>query len=77
MAMRKWCLRDNKIVVFGTGLNAVKCIYHLERRKIKIAYCLNNNCCENELCGYPVFVPDNDKIVNVFIVVAVSMGGGM
>ncbi len=65
---RKKC---KKTVVFGTGLDAVKCIYHLQKREIEIAYCLNNNCKEEQFCGYPVYEPDQNHLKNVFLLVAV------
>lgn len=60
----------SKFVVFGTGLEAVKCIYYWQNRGIEIAYCLNNNCKEEQFCGYPVYEPDQQNLQSVFIFVA-------
>lgn len=62
---------DRKIVVFGTGLDAVKCVYGLQRKGKEIAYCLNNHRKVELFCGYQVYEPDEEKIRNVFICVAV------
>lgn len=56
--------------VFGTGLEAVKCIYYLQEKGIEITYCLNNNCKVEQFCGCPVFEPDKENMRNVFILVA-------
>lgn len=57
-------------VVFGTGLEAVKCIYYLQEKRIEIAFCLNNNCKVEQFCGYPVFEPNKENVRDVFILVA-------
>lgn len=62
-----------RLVVFGTGLESVKCIYYWQRRGIEIAYCLNNNCKEDLFCGYPVFEPDKENLRSVFLFVATKM----
>lgn len=66
-------MSGNKLAVFGTGLDAVKCIYYWQSRGIEIAYCLNNNCKEDVFYGYQVFEPDKEKLQSVFILVATKM----
>lgn len=61
-----------RIVVFGTGLHGVKCIYFLQSKGVKIAYCLNNDCRDEEFCGYPVYEPRTENMRDAFIIVATS-----
>lgn len=63
-------VEGRRVAVFGTGLEAVKCIHYLQKKGIDVVYFLNNNCKIGQFCGCPVFEPDTEKVRNVFILVA-------
>lgn len=65
-------IKGDSIVVFGTALHAVKCLYHLKNKNVFIKYFLNNNCLEKTFCGYSVYKPTKEKITGNFILVATS-----
>ncbi len=61
------------IVIFGTGLDAVKCAYSFYNRGISIKYFLNNNSRIDTFLECPVYEPDSKYISDkVYIIVAVG-----
>ena len=65
-------LHNHRVVIFGTGILAAKCVYSLLIRQIQVEYFLNNNCKIQTFCNRPVFSPDENNIKDVFIIVAAS-----
>lgn len=69
--MQNNALKNGRIlVVFGTGLEAVRCMYYLQEKGITVAYYLNNNCKVEQFCNCPVFEPNKENLRDVFVLVA-------
>lgn len=62
-------ISNKDIVVFGVGLDAVRCTYLL--KDVEIRYYLNNNLKVQEFLGKEVFEPGETNTKNVYILVAV------
>lgn len=62
---------ETDLVVFGTGVHAVKCLYYLRNENARIAYFLNNQCKEKNFYGYPVYEPSRECLSGKFVLVAV------
>lgn len=63
---------QRQIVVYGTGLNAVKWAFQYEKTGGNISYFLNTDSAIDEICGKPVYSPGIRNVKNCYIVVAVS-----
>lgn len=64
--------QGKEIVIWGTGLHAVKCAYFLQQQHISVAYFLNNNCKISTFLGKPVHIPSEVKCKDKLIIVASS-----
>ncbi len=66
-------IKRRTIVIFGTGLDAVKCAYSFYNRGICIKYFLNNNSRIDTFLGCPVYEPDSKYLSDkVYVIVAVG-----
>lgn len=63
-------LKDKNVVVYGTGINALKCVNLLEKMEIKIQYILDGRDGIGRFKNYPVYKPVYEKIEKKFIIVA-------
>lgn len=63
-------LKNKEVVVYGTGINAVKCISFLESQKIKIKYVLDGREGIGKFKNYSVCEPSEQKLNGKYIVVA-------
>ena len=63
---------QREIVVYGTGLNAVKWVFDFEDKGKEIKYFLNTDSRMDTLCGKAVYSPGIGNLRNKFVVVAVS-----
>ncbi len=64
-------LRD-EVVIFGTGIDAVKCAYMLRNRGIYVKYFLNNNKKIEFFLECPVYEPSECILDGVFVIIAVG-----
>lgn len=67
-------LKDKEIIVYGTGVNAAKCVYLLEINGIKIDYILDGREGVGKFKDYPVYMPSDERLDGKYIVVACSGG---
>lgn len=65
-------IRKKKIVVYGTGVNAVKSVYFLEQENIKIEYIIDGRTGTGRFKNYKVYQPSADTLDGKYIVVACS-----
>ena len=65
-------LRDRDVVIYGTGINALKCVSFLEQNGIEIQYMLDGRDGIGRFKNYSVYKPVHEKLKNKFIVVASS-----
>lgn len=63
---------SKEVVVWGTGFDAVVCTYSVENEGKKIKYFLNTDCNMADFMGYAVYNPTEQKLKDVFILVASS-----
>ena len=63
-------LKDKGIIVYGTGVNAAKCIYLLESSGIKIDYMLDGREGIGKFKDYPVYMPSDERMDGKYIIVA-------
>lgn len=63
---------SKEVVVWGTGFDAVVCTYRVENEGKKIKYFLNTDCNMADFMGYAVYNPTEQKLKDVFILVASS-----
>ncbi|MDE7318538.1 MAG: hypothetical protein K2N46_02260, partial [Lachnospiraceae bacterium] len=64
-------LKNKDVVIFGTGLEAVRCAYYLNKQGISIKYFLNNDKKIDFFYGKPVYLPVRKQADNVYILIAV------
>lgn len=63
---------QKEIVIFGTGLDAVKCAYELYSQEISIKYFLNNKKLIDLFLGVPVYEPTPEYVSDsIFVIIAV------
>lgn len=65
-------IRDKNIVVYGTGINAVKCIYFLEMTHVKIEYLVDGRDGTGKFKNYQVCQPSAEVLDGKYIIVACS-----
>lgn len=66
-------LKNRNVLVFGTGLDSVKCAYKLHNEGIFIKGFLNNDKMLDMFMGCPVYEPDRVHMLrNVYVIVAVA-----
>lgn len=66
-------IQNRDIVIFGTGLDAVKCAYSFYNRKIVVKYFLNNNRQIDTFLGCPVYdLCDKEVLNGEYVIVAVD-----
>lgn len=70
--MRRLADGKCKVVIYGTGLNAVKWMFHYEQQGGEVEYFLNTDSKIDMLCGKKVYSPNDEKVHDCYIVVAVS-----
>lgn len=63
-------LRAKRVVVYGTGINAVKCVSFLERNGIDIEFMVDGKEGIGSFKNYPVYKPISEKLHEKYIVVA-------
>lgn len=69
MVTWEW-LKNKNVVVYGTGINAVKCVNLLEKHGIKVAFVLDGKEGIGRFKNYPVYKPIVDKLKKYYVVVA-------
>lgn len=67
-------LKHKEVVVYGTGVNAVKCVRFLENNDIKIDYILDGRAGIGKFKDYPVYMPSDERLAGKYIVVACAGG---
>lgn len=60
-------INDDSVVVFGTALHAVKCLYYLRNKSVQIKYFLDNYRDEETFYGYSVYKPIKERVIGNFI----------
>lgn len=65
-------IKNKSIVIYGTGINAVKCIYFLEKMNIKIEYIIDGKGESGKFKNYQVFQPSDKILDGKYIIVASS-----
>lgn len=63
-------IREKNIVVYGTGINAVKCIYFLEQAHISIEYLIDGREGIGKFKNYEVYQPTPQALNGKYIIVA-------
>lgn len=67
-------LRNREVVVYGTGINAVKCTYFLETQGIRISYMVDGREGTGKFKNYPVYQLTPQMLDGKYIIVACSVG---
>ncbi len=70
VSLRHVCKRD--VIVWGTGLDAVRYVYFLHRQKIPVKCILNNHHKMDTCMGYPVCEPDQSVCGSGYVIIAVG-----
>lgn len=65
-------LKEKEVIVYGTGLNAVKCVRFLEERRIRISYILDGQGSFGRFKDYPVYTFSEELLKGKYIVIACS-----
>lgn len=73
MITLEW-LKNKKVVVYGTGINAVKCVSLLERNGINIEFILDGKEGTGIFKNYRVYKPIAENLHEYYIVVASAYG---
>ncbi len=63
-------LRKRNVIVYGTGINAVKCIYFLEMEHIKVEYLIDGREGIGKFKNYQVYQPTSEVLDGKYIIVA-------
>lgn len=63
-------LKNKRVVVYGTGINAVKCVSFLERNGVEIEYILDGKAGIGRFENYSVCEPNSENLNGNYIVVA-------
>ncbi len=63
---------QRKIVVYGTGLSAVKWVFEYEQKGNQIDYFLNTDRRIDSFCGKTVYSPSEEKVKECYIIVVVA-----
>ena len=63
----------NSVVVWGTGVDAARCIYELSQRDMEIEYCVEEAHKPNRFYCYDLYEADLSHVRNKFVAVAVPM----
>lgn len=61
--------KNRKIVIFGTGPDAVRCMYKLVDKKIDVNFFVNSNCKISTFCNRSVYNPEEVLKYKSFIIV--------
>lgn len=69
MVTLEW-LKNKKVVMYGTGINAVKCVSLLEKNGIKIEFVLDGKEGNGIFKNYPVYAPVIENLKKYYVVVA-------
>lgn len=67
-------LRNREVVVYGTGINAVKCTCFLEGQGIRISYVVDGREGTGRFKNYPVYPPSSQTLAGKYIIVACAAG---
>ena len=65
-------IKQKQVVVYGTGVNAVKCVHFLEENNVKIEYVIDGRTGIGRFKDYQVFQPEKQFLDGKYIVVASS-----
>lgn len=65
-------IRNKRIVVYGTGINAVKCVDWLEKDNFKIEYILDGDGNGGKFKDYNVYKPSEITLSGKYVIVASS-----
>lgn len=71
MVTWEW-LKNKKVVMYGTGINAVKCVRLLEKNGIKVEFVLDGKDGIGIFKSYPVYQPIVENLKEYYVVVASS-----
>lgn len=63
-------LKNKEVVVYGTGINAVKCVCYLESQGISINYVIDGREGIGKFKNYSVYEPSKQRLDKKYIVVA-------
>lgn len=66
-------LRGKEIVVYGTGINAVKCVWFLEGQGMNINYVIDGRKGIGEFKNYRVYEPSRQRLDGKYIIVACAL----
>lgn len=63
-------LMNKAVAIFGTGYHAARCLYLLQGRNVNVNFFYNNNPSITSFLGKEVFVPNEQNVKAVYVVVA-------
>lgn len=69
MVTLEW-LKNKKVVIYGTGINAVKCVSLLEKNGIRVGFVLDGKDGTGIFKNYPVYKPIVENLKEYYVVVA-------
>lgn len=63
-------LKGKDIIIWGTGLHAVKCAYFLKQKGFFVQYFMNTDCKISGFMEKPVYAPSPERCKTKFVIVA-------
>ncbi len=65
-------IKQKQVIVYGTGINAVKCVHFLEENNVKINYIIDGRIGNGKFKNYEVYQPLKEFLDGKYIIIASS-----